>query len=190
MLLLFATGYREMKNHKIVEIRSFQNQSGAVLLVSLIFLLLLTVIGLSAIQSSTLQERMAGNTRDINAAFQAAEAGIREAEEFLQSATLPAFDGTDGLYQVCFDTDSTSSVCTVPEWGDAESTGWVELSDINDVSKQPEFYIQKYISVYDPQGDLASDVPPKIIDIYKIVSRGFGVSDSSLVALETTYRRD
>lgn len=167
-----------------------RNQSGAVLLVSLIFLLLLTVIGLSAIQSSTLQERMAGNTRDINTAFQAAEAGIREAEQFLQRATVPAFDGADGLYQVCFDTDSTTAACTVPDWANAESTGWVKVSDISDVSREPEFYIQKYISVYDPQGDLASDVPPKIIDIYKIVSRGFGVSDSSLVALETTYRRD
>jgi len=57
-----------------------KHQGGAALMFSLIFLLLLTIIGLTAMQSSTLQERMAGNTRDTNLAFQAAELGLRAGE--------------------------------------------------------------------------------------------------------------
>jgi type IV pilus assembly protein PilX len=189
-LSLSEIGCHEMNKNIFFKAKFNKSQSGAVLLVSLIFLLLLTILGLSAIQSSTLQERMAGNGRDVNTAFQAAEAAMREAEEFLQKASLPSFDGNDGLYKVCSDTDSTAAECSSPDWTAFNSSGWVTLSGVTDVSRQPEFYVQEYISVYDPQGELTSDVPPKVVDIYKVISRGFGLSDKSMVALETTYRRD
>ena len=190
VLSLSGIGCHEMNKIIFSKTKFNKSQSGAVLLVSLIFLLLLTILGLSAIQSSTLQERMAGNARDVNTAFQAAEAAMREAEEFLQKASLPSFDGNDGLYQVCADTDSTDAECLSPDWAVFNSSGWVTLSGVTDVFRQPEFYVQKYTSFYDPQGDLASDAVPEKIDIYKVISRGFGLSDKSMVALETTYRRD
>ena len=56
-------------------------QKGAVLLVALIMLLLLTVIGVAAMRDTNLQERMAGNMRDHALAFQAAEAALRFAEQ-------------------------------------------------------------------------------------------------------------
>jgi type IV pilus assembly protein PilX len=55
-------------------------QSGAVLIISLIMLLLLTIIASVGLQNSGLEEKMAGNLRDRNLAFQAAEAGLRDAE--------------------------------------------------------------------------------------------------------------
>lgn len=60
---------------------SKKSERGAVLLVSLIMLLLLTIIGVAAMRDTNLQERMAGNMRDRNLAFQAAEAGLRFAEQ-------------------------------------------------------------------------------------------------------------
>lgn len=55
---------------------SFTNQSGAALFVSLIMLLALTVIGLSAASRSNLQERMATNMHIKNLAFNAAESAV------------------------------------------------------------------------------------------------------------------
>ncbi|AQZ34850.1 pilus assembly protein PilX [Pseudomonas sp. LPH1] len=55
-------------------------QQGAVLIVALIMLLLLTIIGLSSMRGTSLQENMAGNMRDINLALQAAEAALRQGE--------------------------------------------------------------------------------------------------------------
>ena len=52
-------------------------QSGAVLVVSLIFLLVLTVIGVAAMQNTSLEEKMAGNVKDRNLAFQNAESARR-----------------------------------------------------------------------------------------------------------------
>lgn len=57
------------------------DQRGAVLIVALIMLLLLTVIGLSSMRGTSLQESMAGNMRDGNFALQASEAALRKGEE-------------------------------------------------------------------------------------------------------------
>ena len=60
---------------------NYRHQSGAVLAISLIILLLLTLIGLTAAQVTGLEEKMAGNLRDRNLAFQAAESALRAGEE-------------------------------------------------------------------------------------------------------------
>jgi hypothetical protein len=52
-----------------------RQQQGVVLLVSLMLLLILSLLALTAANRSTLQERMAANSQDNNRSFQAAEAG-------------------------------------------------------------------------------------------------------------------
>lgn len=56
-----------------------------VLLVSLVFLLLLTVIGLSSMQAATSQEKVAGSLRHRIQSFQAAESGLRLGESTVQA---------------------------------------------------------------------------------------------------------
>ena len=51
-------------------------QRGMALLVSLVFLLLLTLIGLSSMQNATLQEKMAASVTLRNQSFQGAEVGV------------------------------------------------------------------------------------------------------------------
>src|SRR5262249_36782287 len=48
----------------------------------------LTVLGVVMMQTSRMQERMAGNTRDLNLALQGAEAGLRYGEALIASYTL------------------------------------------------------------------------------------------------------
>ncbi|MFI8742234.1 pilus assembly PilX family protein [Stutzerimonas zhaodongensis] len=57
------------------------SQKGAVLVVALIMLLLLTVIGLASMRGTSLQESMSGNMRDSSLALQASEAALRKGEE-------------------------------------------------------------------------------------------------------------
>lgn len=56
-------------------------ERGSVLIVALIMLLLLTIIGLSSMRGTSLQENMAGNMRDSDLAQQASEAALRKGEE-------------------------------------------------------------------------------------------------------------
>jgi type IV pilus assembly protein PilX len=81
------------------------HQSGAVLVISLIMLLLLTLIGISSIQTTSLEEKMAGNLRDRNIAFQAAESAIRDAEQDIRgigtTPRSPAISGITDFYINC-----------------------------------------------------------------------------------------
>jgi len=60
-------------------------QSGAALISGLIFLVVLTMIGITAARMSTLEERMSGNMRDRSIAMQAAELALRDAERDIQA---------------------------------------------------------------------------------------------------------
>lgn len=54
-------------------------QSGAVLIIAMIILLMLTLLGVTAMNTSSLEEKMAGNAQEQVHAFQAAESGYSQA---------------------------------------------------------------------------------------------------------------
>ena len=58
-------------------------ERGAVLIVALLFLVMLTLLGVTAMTGTTMEERMAGNARDASVAFQAAESALRDARRDL-----------------------------------------------------------------------------------------------------------
>ena len=62
-------------------------QEGFVLIVGLVILGLLTMLALSGMRDSTIQEKMAGASRDSGLAFQAAESALRDAENCITGAT-------------------------------------------------------------------------------------------------------
>ena len=70
-----------------MRIEHYRNQGGVVLFMCLIMLLLLTVMGISSVQTTSLQQRMARNASDTNLAFQAAESALRDGEILLESMT-------------------------------------------------------------------------------------------------------
>ena len=72
-----------------------RQQSGAVLFVSLIMLLVLTIIGVTAMRSSTLEEKMAANTMNYGMTFHAAESAIEN-----------ALDDTNSLVQAILTSDT------------------------------------------------------------------------------------
>ncbi|MHC8405761.1 MULTISPECIES: pilus assembly PilX family protein [unclassified Pseudomonas] len=64
-----------------------ESQRGMALLVSLVFLLLLTLIGVSSMQNANLQEKMASSVTLRNQSFQIAEAALRIGESAVQAET-------------------------------------------------------------------------------------------------------
>jgi type IV pilus assembly protein PilX len=67
-----------------------KRQSGVVLAISLIILMALTLIGVTSSNVTGLQEKMTANAKDVNLAFQAAEAALRATEDGLLN-NKPAF---------------------------------------------------------------------------------------------------
>ena len=74
-------------------------QEGFVLIVGLVILGLLTMLALSSMRDSTVQEKMAGASRDSGLAFQAAESALRDAENCITGATANcAFDAGEAAH--------------------------------------------------------------------------------------------
>jgi len=89
-------------------------QLGSVLIVSLILLLLLTLVGVAGMNMTSLEERMSGNFKDQEMAFQAAEAALVEAENFIENTNLGLeFFYTDSSgTPTCSGTDCFNNTCT------------------------------------------------------------------------------
>ena len=64
---------------KSMNFPSRASQSGAVLIVAMIILVILTLLGVTAMNTTSLQERIASNTQEQVHAFQAAETGLNQA---------------------------------------------------------------------------------------------------------------
>jgi type IV pilus assembly protein PilX len=74
-----------------------EKQRGAVLVTSLVFLVILTLLAVTSMSTSTLEERMSASSQEINRAFQAAETGVELAmndEEAFNTNHRFEFDGT------------------------------------------------------------------------------------------------
>lgn len=170
----------------------FRQQRGVALFISLVVLLIITIIGVSAVQTTSLEERMAANARDHDIAFQAAESALTSGEgvvELLLPADVPGFGGnTNGRYL-------PSAVGTQPRW---ETVDWpgdatIPLADdtIPGVSDQPK-YIIEYLTQLAPDEDElnlsniggTSGAPT---DIFRITARGAGGSTRAQVLLQITY---
>lgn len=81
-------------------------QNGFALVVSLLILVVLTLLGVSMFSNVGLQQRMAGNTREKNRAFHAAQTALQYGEWWLtQQPSAP-------LGNPCSAITSTPSVCT------------------------------------------------------------------------------
>lgn len=160
-----------------------QSQRGAALAIGLIVLVLLTLIGVTGMRATSLEERMAGNELDRNNAFQAAEASLRGAEDFLINGILPQFNGNKGYYQPA--DPAGAPVWETTTWGGADSVKYDQK--IGDSTAR---YIMEEIGVSDDVGvSLASDAAVEQVTFYRVTARGQGASGSSLVMLQTVYKR-
>lgn len=90
--------------------RPLKRQAGVVLVISLIMLLLLTLIGISSMQTVIIEERMAGNMGDRNLAFQAAESALRHAEKFIKDNNVAVNASNINKQQGAFDIPSASAI--------------------------------------------------------------------------------
>jgi type IV pilus assembly protein PilX len=176
----------------------FKQQQGAVLVIGLIMLLLLTVIGMSSIRGTDLQERMAGNARDHHLAFQATEAAVRSAENYLSGASISAYSNGAGYHKDL--TGPTSPLFWSPEdWGTGEVAGTKEVVKIADntlkgISEQPKYVIEQ-LEVSISPGNLGSAVDQQSLDsmaereVYRITARGLGGTKDSEALIQTTFIR-
>lgn len=175
-----------------------QKQRGAVLVVSLVILLVLTILGVSVMSTTTLEEKMAAAARNKDLAFQAAETAIREAEIWLSSATPNAAQFSPG----CAGGLCTVSTSATPRWEDATLCGtgssvWAggcsrELTGLSGVAAQPRYIVEMLQSVggsaNNPMLSNLGDFPAESASTYyRITALGFGGTLDARVILQSTF---
>ncbi len=62
-----------------------KNQRGSILVFTLVILLVMTLLGMTAMRTSILEEKIAGNNHNQKTAFQAADSALNETEKMLQA---------------------------------------------------------------------------------------------------------
>jgi len=165
-------------------------QTGAALVTGLIFMVVLTIIVISALRSATLEERMAANARNRQLALQAAEAVVREAEVALVSGAP-----FDPFTPSSFTASCTNGYCnkavagSTPKWktidwdDDTKTRSFANASsEIDGVSEQPRYIVE---IANTPVFGGAGGICPKIL--YRITARGVG-QDNSTVFVQTMFR--
>jgi type IV pilus assembly protein PilX len=166
-------------------------QQGAVLIVSLIILLLMTIIGVTASKVTSLEEKMAGNMRDRNLAFQAAESALSEGETWLKTNAFSC-NVANGQFlpqdKDCnADTAETAQVWDSIGWNTTDSTDSVEYSGVlSNLNAKPRYIIEfmgtTCTTIASPCP--LSDQRPT----FRVTSRAVGGSTDTVVMLQSIFQ--
>jgi type IV pilus assembly protein PilX len=180
---------------------------GSVLIVSLVILLVLTLLGISGMNSTVLQERMAGNLQEGLSAFQAAEAGLRDGELLAQSSlslsTVFHANCSGGFCEpadplsmdydvwvtslssdVCWASSNCGSKRNVIDLG--AETGAPTLAN---VSTQPAYVVERLQVVERGGSIVAGFASQPTSEWYRITARGYGRQGQSQVLLQSVIRK-
>lgn len=172
------------------------SQRGIALVTGLMFLVVLTLIALSALKSTSLEERMAGNARDQELAFEAAEAGVRDALRYIAVNNLsPASPFAAGCAAgLCLNDLATpvwQTITANDDWTSAKTlaySGAALTSDgVKPLANQPHYIIELLPTATPPgfsmstgKGLSGGEVTP-----FRITSRGWGVNGTTQATVQT-----
>lgn len=158
-------------------------QQGVVLVVALVLLAIMALVGLNAMRSVSMEERMAGHTYDRSLSFQAAEAALREAEA-LVATTKPVPTVCDN--GIC----PAPAPADIPRWLNASFTGWRTASTVTSgaINITPQYIVEYLGNTFECEpGSPATTTDCKR---YRITARSNAGADRSSVMLQSMYATD
>ena len=162
-----------------------------VLIVSLLVLIILTILGLTAIQSARTEMTMAGNQRELGITFSAAEAGLGAGQAYIENSISKTIynDPDQGLYdQLDIDPDYRDPAT----WDDSQTAS----IGLPYVSEQPKFII-KYLGDRSQNevaavniGGYGSSQPGITVSNFRITARSFGQTGRATRQLQAYYGKE
>jgi type IV pilus assembly protein PilX len=163
-------------------------ERGAALIVSLVMLLAMTILGVTAARTTTLQERMAGNLRQSAIAFEAAEATLRHGEEWVSDqvggprpqAVAPSSCATPPCNVLTLNDLDPMADST---WGGSDVR---ENPDIQQVASDPEYFVEQQQIVRDSL-NLGQSTDESARIYYRVTARSVGETTSAVSILRSTY---
>jgi type IV pilus assembly protein PilX len=140
------------------------DQQGATLIILLVMMVVVTLLALSSVRSSTMDEKITGNTRDRDRAFQATEAAVRRCLGRVNEGLYPVASiltpVTSGAQNWEVDTNWSGSSSVEVDVGDST------------LAHQPRCMVETL-------GATSGS--------FRVTGKGYGGSESSVVILQATY---
>jgi len=176
------------------------NSRGSVLVISLLMLLVLTMLGVTALDSTVMEERMSVNNRQHNLAHQAAEAALKNAENWLSNAAgnvvsesdISKFAATNELYNSMVSTRSR-------DWDTMDPTAWLGdnsqgissldnyPADMSIIPGAPRYVIEYIGRVGNPP--LSFTDPDLRSYAFRVTAIGWGTDRQTNVILSSTFKK-
>jgi type IV pilus assembly protein PilX len=182
-------------------------ERGTALVVALLFLVILSMIGIASMTGTTLEEKMSGNARDRNIALQAAEAALRDAENDLTQAGSRV-TGTSSFVTAC-----TNGLCLTSCPGTPAACPVAPVSNLDTVTTAVNAGVSSYYGQRTGGGTISgpNHAPTYIIELlqgadanltpgtptpptgtsnhlFRITAMAWGQSTSTIVTLQEIYR--
>jgi type IV pilus assembly protein PilX len=192
-------------------------EQGASLIVSLLMLVAILLLGISAAQIALQGEKMSRNDRDRQIAFQAAEAGLMDAEMDIENSTAAnsrsaifVRDSKEGFIEGCGSGRGSIylGLCNRAEAGAPPVWRTVDFLDESSNARYVSYGQFTGQSFAGGKGSLPSQPPRYIIELvafnkegegasqedmtyfYRVTAIGFGARSTTQVVLQTFYRKD
>jgi len=167
-----------------------QNEQGMALVTVLVFLVIMTIIGVAAMQSSSLQEKMSSNVRDQNVSFQTSEAAVREGEAWVESMVgrPPIQSGNCAapcqvVWALGNGANNGSNFLDPAFW--ASANVWTGTA-VQGARSDPGIIVEAVgVSTLGESLKWTSD--PQGVDVFRVTARGTGETDDSQSVIQTMY---
>lgn len=168
-------------------------QKGAVLVTAMIYMLVLSMIGISAMRGTAMEEKMASNSWEHSRAFQAAESVLLDAGQwFLFQPDLidASSDGSSGVWET--GSVANAVVNSTFDWavnGVAYGSSSGDSSSLfGDLYASPRYVIEE--AGFEPSDNDPDTLAKKTgVFYYSVSAIGYGRSDSSRAVLQTTLEK-
>lgn len=172
-----------------------RRQRGAILLFCLVFLAVLTLMGVSGMESATLEERMSGNMRDHEVAFNAAESALQAAEAWLILQNTLPITSNDGTTTVWSEDSMDPSVVDGLYWWDhtdIDPDWWTNSADaianVAQVAEQPRYIIEEYRTVDTGQSIAIGGGEVTVPRVFhRVTARGVGINATTQAVVQSTF---
>lgn len=166
-------------------------QRGAVLFVSLIFLLVLTLLGVMLARMETTEERIAQNDANHDTAIEAAGAALRFAEMNLSNGTYVNFSqDANGLYQL--DPTQLPVDFLTYNWNATGAAITYGGPTLQFVSAPPKIVVVQLPSVAKPGVALGSGGygSSSSVQVFQITAYATGADQTGRATLQSIYEKD
>lgn len=171
-------------------------QRGAALIVALVFLLLLTLLGVTAMGTTSLEEKMSGNLKDKTLAFQAAETGLIGGESWIANQIKePEPDNSRGIYE--FDSSSGQWIWDTVDWSGTsnlvvypDTPTQTVSGGLSAIKTQPKYVIEILAHIPEQGGSLRLNTTTGSgTTVLRITARGTGGTDKAVAMVQSIYQK-